>query len=312
MVRKLTLQPHLQLFHAATSQLADQLAQGFGELEMGLELLHHLWGEARDVDGAAGWQAQEHIPNLLSHVNGHIFLGLFRGRSQVGREDQALLNRPQGGCGLQGLIGIDIEGRAADHPVLNGLGDRRLINDSAAGAIDDARRGLHRFQQFRIDQVFGIRGAGQVQADVVGFGKQGRQRHQPHLHVLGPLRRHKRVVGHHIHAHGLGHPGHVGADLAEPHHPKFLLVELVAHIFLAVPAAGHGARVGMGHMARQREHQGQGMLCRGNGVALRGIHHNHAPLGRRGHIDVVDPHAGTANDAEFVGRFDDLGGHLGA
>ena len=104
----------------------------------------------------------------------------------------------------------------------------------------------------------------------------------------------------------------MGADLAEPHHPKLLLIELVAHIFLAVPAAGHGARVGMGHMARQRKHQGQGMLCRSNGVSLRGIDHDHAPLGRCGYIDVVDPHASPANDAKFVGRFDDLGGHLGA
>ena len=57
---------------------------------MGLELLHHLGGQAGYVHGAAGGQAQQHIADLLGHVHGHILLGLFGGGAQVGREDQAL------------------------------------------------------------------------------------------------------------------------------------------------------------------------------------------------------------------------------
>ena len=95
-----------------------------------------------------------------------------------------------------------------------------------------------------------------MQADEVSFGKQGGQGQQSDLHLLGPLGRYVGVVGHHVHAHRLGHPGHVGADLAETHHAQLFLVELVAYIFLAIPAAGHGAGMGMGHVARQGQHQG--------------------------------------------------------
>jgi len=68
----------------------------------------------------------------------------------------------------------------------------------------------------------------------------------------------------------------------------------------------------MGHVARERKHQCQGVLSRGDGVALGGVHHQHTALGGGGHIDVVDAHAGAANDPQLVGRFDDVGGHRGA
>ena len=230
----------------------------------------------------------------------------------MGGEDQALGHAAQGRIGRQGLLGVHVQGSAADHAVLHGLGQGRFIHDAAAGTVDDAGRGLHGRQQLGVDQVFGLGGAGQVQADVVGLGEEGRQGHEAHLQLLGPLRRDERVVGHHIHAHGLGNPGHMGADLAQAHHAQLFLVELVAHIGLAVPAAGHGAGVGVGHVARQRQHQGQGVLGRGDRVALGRIHHDHAPLGGGRHIHVVDTNAGAANDAQLGGGLDDVGGHLGA
>ena len=195
---------------------------------------------------------------------------------------------------------------------MHGLGQGRLIDDAAAGAVDAAGRGLHRRQQLGVDQVLGLGGAGQVQADVVGLGEEGRQGQQAHLQLLGPFGRNERVVGHHIQAHGLGNPGHVGADLAQAHHAQLFLVKLVTHIGFAVPAAGHGAGVGVGHMARKCQHQGQGVLGRCDRVALGRIHHDHAALRGGRHIDVVHPNAGAANDAQLGGGLDDLGGHLGA
>ena len=195
---------------------------------------------------------------------------------------------------------------------MNGLGQGRLINDAAAGAIDDAGRGLHRRQQLSVDQVLGFGGAGQVQADVVGLGEEGRQGQQAHLQLLGPFGRNERVVGHHLHAHGLGDPGDVGADLAQADHAQLFLVELITHIGFAIPAAGHGAGVGMGHVPRQRQHQGQGVLGRRDRVALGRIDHDHATLGGSRHINVVDSNAGAANDAQLGGGLNDVCGHLGA
>ena len=151
-----------------------------------------------------------------------------------------------------------------------------------------------------------------MQGDVVGLGEQLGQAEQVHLQLLGPLRRDERVVGQQLHAHGLGHPGHVGADLAQPHHAQLLFIELIAHIGLAVPATGHGAGMGVGHMARQRQHQGQGVLGGGDRVALWGVHHQHPALGGGGHIDVVDPYTGPADDAQLLGGLDHRGGNGGA
>ena len=41
----------------------------------------------------------------------------------------------------------------------------------------------------------------------------------------------------------------MGTDLAEADHPQGLLIKLIADVGLAIPAAGHRAGMGVGHMA---------------------------------------------------------------
>ena len=151
-----------------------------------------------------------------------------------------------------------------------------------------------------------------MEADVVGLGKQGGELLETHLHLLGPLSRDEGVVGHHVHAHRLGDTGDVGADLAQADHTQLFLVELVADVFLAVPAASHGAAMGVGDVPGERQHQGQCMLSRRDRVPLRGIHDNHAALGGRRHVHVVDADASPADDPQLGGRLNDVGGHRGA
>ena len=108
-----------------------------------------------------------------------------------------------------------------------------------------------------------------MQADVVGLLEQGFQWAQTHAQLLRPLTGDEGVVGEHLHAHGLGHTGDMGADLAEAHHAEGLFVELIAHIGLAVPATGGGAAVGRRDVPREGQHHRQGVLSRRDGVALR-------------------------------------------
>ena len=56
-----------------------------------------------------------------------------------------------------------------------------------------------------------------------------------------------------------------------------------------------------------REHQGDGVLGRGDGVAERRVHDHDAVRGRRLDVDIVDADAGAADDLELLG----LGQHLG-
>ena len=53
------------------------------------------------------------------------------------------------------------------------------------------------------------------------------------------------------------------------------------------------------------------MLCRGNHIAGRRVDHGDARLGGRFNVDVVNAHAGAANDAQPFARPDHLGRRLG-
>ncbi|MNT23477.1 hypothetical protein D3C72_1588960 [compost metagenome] len=119
------------------------------------------------------------------------------------------------------------------------------------------------------------------------------------------------VVGRDLHAGGLGDGRDMRADAAEADHAEGLAEELHAHVLGALPLAALGAGVGRGHVAREREHQRQGLLGGGDGVAGRRVDHHHTVAGGRGHVDVVDADAGAADDAEVLARLDDLGRDLG-
>ncbi len=53
------------------------------------------------------------------------------------------------------------------------------------------------------------------------------------------------------------------------------------------------------------------MLGRGDRVAARGVHHDHAAAGGGIDIDIIHTDAGAANDLEQRGGLDEPGGRLG-
>ncbi len=60
----------------------------------------------------------------------------------------------------------------------------------------------------------------------------------------------------------------------------------------------HG-RVGAHQVTRQGQHESEGVLGDGNGIAARGVHHHDAALGGSVEIDVVDAYAGASDDAQL-------------
>ena len=108
-----------------------------------------------------------------------------------------------------------------------------------------------------------------MQADVIGFFKQRVQWAKTDPQLLRPLTGDEGVVGEHLHTHGLGHTGHMGADLAKTHHTEGLFVELIAHISLAVPTTRGRAAVGCRDVPREGQHHRQGVLSGRNRVAFR-------------------------------------------
>ena len=102
---------------------------------MGLELVHHFRRQAWNVDGTASGQTQEHITNLFGHIDGHVFLRFFGRGPQVRSQNQPLFDLAERRIGGKGFLGVNVKGRAGNHPRCDGLSQRRLIDDAAPGAV---------------------------------------------------------------------------------------------------------------------------------------------------------------------------------
>ena len=125
--------------------------------------------------------------------------------------------------------------------------------------------------------------------------------HELHAELPGPLRAHERVEGHEPHAERERPLRDEHADAAEPDDAERLAVQLDAFPPAAVPAPGDEVGVGLRDVARLREQQRERVLGRGQHVRLRRVHHHHAAASRLGHVDVVEPDSGSADDDE-IGR----------
>ncbi len=98
-----------------------------------------------------------------------------------------------------------------------------------------------------------------------------------------------------------------------PTMPSVLLGQLRAHVLLAVPASFDQALVGGRDVARQGQHQGDGVLGRADRVAGRRVHHDDALAAwRLLAIDVVDAHAGPHDRLQTPVAFQRLGRDLHA
>ena len=73
------------------------------------------------------------------------------------------------------------------------------------------------------------------------------------------------------------------------------VAELDADEFIAVPLAAFERGNGLRDMARQRHHEGDGMLAGGDVVAAGSVHDDDASFGRRVGVDVFVADAGTAD-----------------
>ena len=69
--------------------------------------------------------------------------------------------------------------------------------------------------------------------------------------------------------------------------------------------------VGGGNLAREREHQRDGVLGGGDRIAERRVHHDDAARGGGGNVDIVDADAGAADHLQFGRAFEQFGGDLG-
>ena len=196
--------------------------------------------------------------------------------------------------------GEDVEGGAGDDAVAERLGEGRLVDDPAAGDVDDAQPGLGLEQQVTTDQPGRLGSLRQVDGEEVGLGDDLLEGHQFDA-AAAPLGRHVRVEGDEAHPEGPGPVGDELADASETDDAQRLVGELDALPLAPLPAAIDEGGVRLRDVAGLGEQQRHRVLGSRDDVRLGGVDDHHAAGGGGVEVDVVEPDPGPADDHQAVG-----------
>ena len=93
--------------------------------------------------------------------------------------------------------------------------------------------------------------------------------------------------------------------------PRGLVAHLDAHEGAAPPLAGLQGLVSAGDVAGEGQHQGDGVLGGGHGVAGGRVDHGDAGAGGGVEVDVVHADAGAGDDLQLLAGFDYVAVDLG-
>jgi len=143
-----------------------------------------------------------------------------------------------------------------------------------------------------------------VESHVIRAGKKLSQVSRLDTEVRDSLRREIRVRHQNNHPERLRPVHYFRADPASPDHAERLAAQLSTPDRGSLPPAlVHGSIRGR-DPASGRQQQTEGQLGGGTSIPGRGVENGHTSPGGCGEIDVVGPHAGSADDFEPVRRLD--------
>ena len=182
-------------------------------------------------------------------------------------------------------------------PELRALEQGLLVDDAAAGDVDDDDAVLHLGELGLAQDGLGL--LGNVEGDEVGRGQELVEGDLLHGEV--GLDRDD-VVGEDGHAEGQGPLGDLGPDPAAADDAQGLAVELRALERLLLPLVRLHRQDGLPVVADGAEHEPEGVLGDGDGRGRRRVGHEDAFLLGRVAVDVVEPDAGPDEDLEVLAR----------
>ena len=289
------LEPHA--LDAGLRELAGEQPELLGELDPGPQARRLLGGDVGEVDGVGDGALEQVVGHLLGHLQGDVLLRLGRGRAQVRRADDVGQAEQRAVLGRLDLE--HVEGGAGHVARFQRLGQRPLVDQAAARAVDDAHALLGLLQRGGIDDVAGLVGQRRVQGDEIGAAQQVVELDLLHAQLHRPLRRQERIVGDHLHLQADGAVGDDRADVAAADHAQRLGGELDAQELGLLPLAGLRGAVGLRDLAGERHHQRERVLGGGDGIAEGRVHDDDALGGGGLDVDVVDADAGAADHLEL-------------
>ena len=164
----------VELRSALPGERREDPAELLHERDPGADLLGD--DAAGDVDRVGHELAGEGQAHRPGHRDAGLLLRLV-GRGAEVRGDDDVLEGEERRVGGR-LVGEDVEPGAGDPALLERVVERVLVDDAAAGRVDDAHGRLD-LERLLADQADGLRGLGQVDGDEVGLGEQLVEADQP-------------------------------------------------------------------------------------------------------------------------------------
>ena len=198
--------------------------------------------------------------------------------------------------GRRRFVDVNIERRAGHFAFADGVREILLIDDAAAGAVDDTHAGLHLGEGVSIDQPLGFRRKRYMDGDEIGFGEDLFQGRRLDAHAGDVFRGDERIEADHFHSEPGGAFGDDPADIAETDDAEGLVAQLHADEFVAVPFAAFEGGDCLRNMARQGHHERNRMLAGGYVVAAGGVHDDDPFFAGGIDVDVFETDAGPPDD----------------
>src|SRR5882724_9769472 len=222
-----------------------------------------------------------------------------------------LLELEQRMIGGRRLLLEHVERGARDLARLDRARQRQLVDQAPAGTVDDPGTRLHPLELRLAHEVPRVSGQRRVDRDEVGARQQLVELDAVDAQPLGGLAREVRVEGDDLHTESERAARHLGADPTQADDAEDLAEKLHALQPVLLPPPGLQADVGGRQATGQRQQQTERVLGDRRGISTRGVHHDHATLGRG--VDVDRVHAGTrpSDYLETLTRLDGGASHLG-
>ena len=199
---QLALELELDRTDASTEELCVQRREPFGQVCEWTQVGHLLRRQRRRVDGVARQLTRQHRGHLLSHIERDRGLRLDRGRGDVRGGDEVREREKRILAGRLLLEHVHGGGRRAVR--FERLIQCGLVDDAAAGRVDQPRRRLHQPQLARSDESAIRFHQRHMHGHEVGALEQLIQRHELDVEELRALHRYDRVVGDDFHLQAVG------------------------------------------------------------------------------------------------------------
>src|SRR5213593_267334 len=143
----------------------------------------------------------------------------------------------------------NIKRRAGYNSRLDRFIERVLVNQSAAGAVDDARALLHFCKRFATDDAASFIGQWGMHRKEVGAGKDFVQRSAFYFKVAGLLGSDERIVRNDLHPERARPHCHRAPNAAQTNDPQSLALQLRSDEALSLPLRGFYAAVRLRNVA---------------------------------------------------------------